>query len=346
MLQSTNKENPSPTQKHNLGIPPQVLSSSTPNSTRPAPTLPVAQPVTRSVNPKTLNIFEFTDYRFFLGAFYESKKDKNPSYSMSAFARKAGLGHNSRGYLKLVMEGKRNLTPHTLRSFSDALNLNPKESLYFENLVYFNQAKKSKDKEYYFQRLVASAEGKETQQFEILKSQHNYYSHWYVVAVRELVALAEFKEDPAWIVSQLRGKISKQQAAEALIHLERLGMIKREESGKLVQSEPLVKYATGTFNYTVQKFQSEMLDRAKESLEEDDYDERDCSSITVSCNREHLPEMKKMVSDFRDQMCMKFGLESEMETKKPDSVFQVGLQLFQLTPIKKNKSKQEETKNV
>ncbi|MEK6707082.1 MAG: TIGR02147 family protein, partial [Bdellovibrionota bacterium] len=101
------------------------------------------------IAPARVSVFEFTDYRAYLKTFYEAKKDANTHYSMSTFARKAGLGQNSRGYLKLVIEGKRSLTPHTLRRFVEALGLAAREAMYFENLVYFNQAKTSKDREYY-----------------------------------------------------------------------------------------------------------------------------------------------------------------------------------------------------
>ncbi|HUP58704.1 MAG TPA: TIGR02147 family protein, partial [Bdellovibrionota bacterium] len=146
-----------------------------------------------------VNIFEFTDYRTYLKAFYETKKVTNPAYSMSTFTRRAGLGHNSRGYLKLIIEGKRNLTPHTVRRFADALGLQPREALYFENLVYFNQAKTPKDKDYYFQRVSISTAGRESKPFELLRSQYQFYSNWYYVAVWSLAGLPSFNEDPEWI---------------------------------------------------------------------------------------------------------------------------------------------------
>ncbi|MEK6707071.1 MAG: TIGR02147 family protein, partial [Bdellovibrionota bacterium] len=201
-----------------------------------------------------------------------------------------------------------------------------------ENLVYFNQAKTSKDREYYFQRLSISAHGNESKQFEILRSQYNYYSNWYYVAVREVIALDDFREDPAWVVSMLRHKISKQQASEAIRHLEQLGMIKRNDAGKLVQSEPLVKYPGGIFNHVIQKFQIEMLERAKESLNDDEYAQRNASSVTLSCDHERVRDIKKCIDEFRDRITLEFGVNS----KKTDSVVQVNVQIFQLTPLHKS----------
>ncbi|MGK5082550.1 TIGR02147 family protein [Bdellovibrionota bacterium FG-1] len=290
-----------------------------------------------------LSVFEYTDYRTYLRDAYEQKRKRNPSFTESAFVRKTGLSSNSRGYFKLVVQGKRNLSATTIRGFSEALELSSKESLYFESLVQFNQASKPRDKSYYFQRLEASAEGRVSKQFELLCSQYNYYSNWYVPAVRELVGLARFQEDATWITSMLRGKITKVQAAEAMVHLERLGMIRRNaETGQWEQSEPLVKYTGNVFSYAVQKFQAEMLARAQESLTEDPYSERRASSITISCDHDRLPEFIQMIDEFRDAVNLKFGVGSKM----PDTVFQLGFQVFQLTPIQplKPSQKQERVK--
>lgn len=275
-----------------------------------------------------VNVFEYTDYRRFLQAFYEARRAVNPAYTMSSFVRKAGLGVNSRGYLKLVIEGKRNLTPHTVRRFSEAMNLAPRETFYFENLVYFNQAKTQKDKEYYFHRLNTSAEGNETRQFETLRSQYEYYSKWHLVAVRELVALDDFQASPAWIAARLKNKIARKDAAAALEHLERLELIRKESSGKWVQSEPLVKYTReATLNPMIQKFHAEMIDRAREALLEDEYDDRSTSGVTLSCDRALLPKIRESIDRFRDQLMDAYGVPG----KKTDTVIQVCIQLFQHT---------------
>ena len=286
--------------------------------------------LTTTSKPEKVSAFQFTDYREFLSAAYEQKKAGNPSFSESAFVRKAGLSKNSRGYLKLVVQGRRNLTPATIRAFSDALGLQSKESIYFENLVYFNQAARHQDKDYYFQRLVAASDGNKSKPMTFLESQYSFYSKWYLVAVRELVGLAEFKEDSAWIASMLRGKVTRAEAAEALIHLERLELIRRDATGKFEQCQSMMKYPGNAFNLTIQNFHVEMLERAKEALLDDPYETRRASCLTLSCSRDKFPEMVKMVDQFRSEMNAKFSNDSS----SADAVFQLGFQIFQITPIK------------
>lgn len=280
--------------------------------------------------PSAPSVYDFTNYREYLKSFFDHKKLTNPNYSASMFARKAGLGTNSRGYLKLVIENKRNLSSATIRSFSDALGLSAHESLYFENLVLFNQSDRGQDKKYYFDRLLASNRGSRPEALELTKSGVLYHTHWYYFAVREMVALRDFKEDATWISQQLRGKVKKDEVTQALKDLLNLGLVTRGDDGKLKQSEPLVKFNGAFYSSFTQNFHLEMMERAKDALLHDEYDARFNSGVTLSCSIEHLPEIKRAISQFRDQITERFGIED----LPPDSVIQLSVQLFQLTQPK------------
>lgn len=288
-----------------------------------------AVPLPAVTLPTAPTVFNFVNYREYLKAFFAYKKSKATSYSFTTFALQAGLGASMRGYPKMVMEGVRNLSPHSIRSFSDALSLEPREAMYFENLVYFNQSKSGRDKDHYFQRLSISAEGSESDAFRVLRSQYTFFSHWYLVAVRELVALPTFKEDSAWIASQLRGKITRTQAQEAMEHLSRLGLIQKNEKGCWCQTHPIVNTTEDTFTLVIHKFYLEMIDRAREALKEDPYDQRHCQSVTLSMDTAKLPDLVQAISNFRSQVLRDFGTSCET----PNSVVQLNLQLFQFTPL-------------
>ena len=53
------------------------------------------------------NIYNFSDYRDFLKDRYRQLKEADPVFSFRHFSKQAGFG--SPNYLKLVMDGKRNL---------------------------------------------------------------------------------------------------------------------------------------------------------------------------------------------------------------------------------------------
>ena len=281
--------------------------------------------------PTAPSVFHFTNFREYLKAFFEFKKLTNPAYSASMFARKAGLGSNSRGYLKLVIENKRNLSAQTIRSFSEALVLNIQESLYFENLVLFNQSERDQDKKYYLERMMAANHNKKSEQIELMRSQQAYLSNWYCVAIRELLAHKDFREDTQWIGKQLRGKVKKDQILKTIEDLLNLGLIARDEkTGKLLQSETQVKITGGVFSAYIQNFHLQMIDIAKDSILNDEYETRTASAVTLSCSIERLPELKAEISKFRDHISEKFGIEP----LPVDTVFHLSLQLVQLTEPK------------
>lgn len=84
----------------------------------------------------------YTDYRHYLRDFYEykrqlSRKDLRP-YSYATFA--AGADIKSPNYLKLIIDGQRNLSREMAVKFSKALALSKEELEEFLALVDFTQA--------------------------------------------------------------------------------------------------------------------------------------------------------------------------------------------------------------
>ena len=90
--------------------------------------------VDRSHRP---SVYEYVDYRAYLRAFYEAEKAQRAAFSYRYFARRAGLA--SPNFLKLVIEGKRNLGKESVLAFATALDLNAEETEFFNDLVAFAQ---------------------------------------------------------------------------------------------------------------------------------------------------------------------------------------------------------------
>ncbi|MBD3242678.1 MAG: TIGR02147 family protein [Chitinivibrionales bacterium] len=82
-------------------------------------------------------IGEYHDYREYLRDFYHFKKRTNPYYSYRLFSMKAGF--KAPNLLKLVMDGKRNLTRQSVVKFAKALRLDELETERFRAMVLRNQ---------------------------------------------------------------------------------------------------------------------------------------------------------------------------------------------------------------
>jgi uncharacterized protein (TIGR02147 family) len=297
------------------------------------PPHPDVASIRKSKTNDTPVVFDFIDYRLFLHASYEQRRATNPHWSMSAFSRKAGFGESSRGYLKLIMDGKRNLSPKTIARLAQALSLDRKESLFFENLVHYNQARTQGDRSYYFSRLDEMLGAKKPTSFQLLRNQVQYLSKWYYISIRELVALDSFVEDTQWIASNLRAKVTHSQIQEAIEDLLAMGLLTRDTSGKLLQAQAIVRAPTEGVVELIDLTQIEVMKMAFDSIENDPRDARDMSSVTISCPASQFENLRKEINRFRDHLVTTYG----NYTKGIDAVFQMNFQLFSITPPKRNK---------
>jgi uncharacterized protein (TIGR02147 family) len=97
------------------------------------------------------SVYDYKDYRLFLADFYKLRKAEEKGYTYQRFSVEGGLA--SPNSLKMVMDGKRNLTNSSLFSFALALRLSGPEKNYFFHLVHFNQAVGAEEKRFFSSRL-------------------------------------------------------------------------------------------------------------------------------------------------------------------------------------------------
>ena len=72
------------------------------------------------MNKSEISVLKYIDYRLYLREYYTDRKKNQRGFSYRWFNQKAGF--SSPVYLKLVMEGKRNLTKSSIAKFSLALH--------------------------------------------------------------------------------------------------------------------------------------------------------------------------------------------------------------------------------
>jgi uncharacterized protein (TIGR02147 family) len=139
-----------------------------------------------------IDVFDYLDYRAFLRDFYTEGKTRR-SLSFRAFSRRAGL--KSTNYLKLVMDGDRNLAPNMAERFAAACGLEDEEKSYFVELVRFNQAQTSTHRNEAYTRLSGFRRYQKAHKLDLAHAA--YHASWYIPAIRELAARSDFVADPA-----------------------------------------------------------------------------------------------------------------------------------------------------
>lgn len=270
----------------------------------------------------SVHVFEYLDYRQYLRDFYASQKANSAAFSHRAFSRRAGL--RSSNYLSLVMKGARDLSSEMAPRFAKACGLVKSEADFFCDLVAYGQAKSTDEKQRWHERLARFRKFRDAHQ--LLGEQAAYHARWYMPALRELVTLPGFTEDPRWIASALEPPITEKQALEALDTLCRLGLLVRDDRGKLRQAQALVTTGAGPLGHQIFAYHRGMLDLAKRALDHLPREERDISSLTLCVAEAHLPVLKERLRAFRQELLQLAALEPA-----PERVVQLNFQMFPLS---------------
>lgn len=277
---------------------------------------------------QTTDVFDFLDYREFLKKHAAELKQKN-RLTLRQFASKAGI--KAPGYLKMVIEARRNLSHKTAQQFAKALRLNEKEADYFVTLVRYNQTTHPDQKKKDFEKLNKLLPRSRT--FLKEKKENRYFSRPYYACIREMVALSDFKDDPKWIARRCIPPISPGQAREAINTLLDLGLLKRNQDGRLVQTESFVHtndkntQAIETYHY-----HQAMLDKACVALGELPQEQRNYYALTLPLTKELFHEIIDDFYEFRDRMVKK----ANECRRTPDEVYQINFQLFPVTRKRKD----------
>ena len=271
--------------------------------------------------PSMPDVLQYTNYRVFLHDYYAYKKSTSAVFSLRFFAAKAGL--SSHAHLKLVMDGKRNITKNTVVKIIQGLNLADERATYFENLVFFNQAKTDKEKAFYYGKLVKSTPGSRLHKMD--QAHFRIFTEWYHSVIREMVELRGFNPAPEWISRRLGGTITPAQAAESLNLLSSLGLISRTANG-YSQAQSLITTDDEVSDLLVKQYHRQMLDQAKDSMENVPAEKRDISAVTFAIQRKDFPALKKHLQLMRKEL-----LDFSSEPGTGEDVVQVNIQLFPLT---------------
>jgi uncharacterized protein (TIGR02147 family) len=277
----------------------------------------------RSQKRVEVRVYDFLDYRAYLRAYYDAAKRVHRGFSFRSFSKLAGL--RSPNFLKLVMEGERNLGADSVSRFCTALGLEGAEAEFFGDLVAFNQAASLAEKNRAFERISGSRRFRAARRID--GDLFTYLSHWYNAAIRELAARADFSEDPRWIASRIRPRISPSEAAESMKLLLSLGLLVRDpESGRVQRGEPTLTTEHEIRSLAVAAFHRQMIERAADSIESVKSELRDLAALTVCVSPATVAQVKQRIHQFREALTELCDSDASGEV-----VYQLNVQWFPLS---------------
>lgn len=273
----------------------------------------------------TPTIFKFADYREYLkvaGGFYLTRR-KRP-ITLDKWAEK--LGYRSPRSIAMVLKGQRQPSSEMIFKISKEFDLNKDEQRYFELLVMLERKRKIGNgvQEVFVE--LEKINPNIPDQVAIDSKTFSYIAEWYHLVIKQLVGTPRFREDANWIRQRLRQKVTIEEVLKAKDTMLKLQILERDPkirslkvSGRSLITGEDVPAAANRLHH------KEMMDRAKEALEEQEVDNREFTSVTIQFDPSKLSEAKSTIRKFRDQFHKKFY------SNNGEGVFQFNLQFFEHT---------------
>ncbi len=255
---------------------------------------------------------------------------KNPSYSLRAFARALRLDPTA---LSRILSGKQVPSLKVAHQCIQVLELGPEQSRKFLLSLAKSQAQRNLRRrpprgfsdlaDLYIQSpsdLVVTPLDNESYQV---------IAEWFHAAILELTFSDDFKSNAKWVASQLG--ISPITAKLAIDRMLDLRLLKKGPRGQLLKTHKQLDTVDRHLSSpALRKGQKQFLEKAIESVENDSIDERDMSFMVMNIDPSKIPEAKKMIVHFRQVLC------KYLESGKRGRVYNLQISLY---PLQKKFSK-------
>lgn len=278
------------------------------------------------------NLSDALDYRLYLAAFYEyrrklSSKELRP-YSYAVFSAAADI--KSPNYLKLIIDGKRNLSSEMTQKFAKAMGLNKEQSLEFQLLVEYNQATDPAERNL---RLKELAEFRVRQQIQSGQIDAQAFSKvpnwvtWVLYAMMDQQGVSFSVED---LRGTLRGKATTEEietAVKALIHSG--AVIVDEVTGQIRKNRERTDAPQEIPVSLIRKIQSQLMFLGLESLFHDGPTEREFGTLTLALTRTEFEELKFKLRQLRKAVYKDNSIRRL--NSAGERVYQLNLQLFPIS---------------
>ena len=265
-------------------------------------------------------ITEYKDYHSLIKDFYEDQK-RTSYFSWREFAKLAGF--TSPTYLRLVSEGKSNLSRVSMNRMISAMGLAGFEANYFIALVNFCNAKDDEAKKPYWKEMRQIAIEYKVRVVD--KEAVEYFDGWKNPVIRELAPMMK-NATPGRMAKTCCNEISAADVSKSLEFLTKAGFLKKDADGSYRQTEKNVTASQEGLVYAVHAMQHKMLQLADESIERFEPQVRSVSSVTFTVNHECYERIAQEVDAFRKKI-----VAMAAETENADQIYHLNMQLFPLT---------------
>jgi len=294
----------------------------------------LSQKPENSITSSLPSLSEYMDYRLYLADFYLAKKSLTRlsvrPYSYAIFSAAADI--KSPNYLKMIIEGKRNLSPDMVGKFAKACALNKAQSDELKLLVLFNQAEDPADRNYALKQLSEYRVEQKLKLGQLDRKVFEKVPNWIGWIIYAMVDQDGVSFESAQLKDLLRGKASEVEINEALENLLKSGELVKDADGKIAKGKP-TEAPEEIPSALVRKLQMQLMYLGLESLYQDGANEREFGSLTLSLTAKEFEDIKFKLRQLRKAL-HKDNSIARM-TGKGERVYQLNLQLFPVSNASK-----------
>lgn len=277
--------------------------------------------------PPRLNAF--TDYRQYLREFYEFRRNQTRThlrpYSYATFAAAADI--KSPNYLKLIIDGQRNLSAEMAKRFAKAMALSKEETEEFCVLVDYTQATEPLERNRFLKALADIRVRQQLKSGEINADTWNKVPSWVTWVLYALADQKGVEFKPEELYELMRGKARADDIRRSLEKLLQSGeLTQNPETGEVNKGRELMVGSEDVPVAMVRKLQAELIYLGLESLFQDQPHEREFGAQTMALTEKEFEQLKFELRQFRKRWAKDVGVARK--TEKGDRVFQLNIQLF------------------
>lgn len=235
---------------------------------------------------------------------FATRSQRNPSYSIRAFAKHLGISHTG---LSLIMAGKRPLSQKASIQIAERLNLDPMRTKILQGLRVKSLSVRKKNTAYDQIDLETFA----------------FISDWLHYAILSLIDIDPRNLDSKYCAKRLG--VSETYARITIERLKKLGMI-QETDGVFSATGKPIRIDNNITTAAAKKYQQQLLEKALDSLNMGSFDVHDFSSMTMAIDPELIPYARGKIRSFRRQLCA--DLESKGTQKE---VYNLTIQIYPIS---------------
>ena len=264
-------------------------------------------------------IIEYSDFRQYMRDFYEERKLRHV-FSWREFSKAAGFTSSS--YMKVVCDGKSNLSRIGVERTGQAMGLVGFEMDYFRAMVNFGQETDEAKKKAAYAEMLEIARVHKVRVVE--GDLFEFYESWRNPVLRELAPLMP-GATPGELAKMCYTDVSAADIKQSLDFLVKAGFLNKTGENTYTQTETSIKGSPEATKLAIRDMHREMAKIAANSLDLA-RTERNFSGITMGISKDSYEQIVKELDE-----CRRKVIAIASEDKNIDQVYRLNLQLFPLT---------------